>query len=179
MPGQALLAGTRLLVQRSISGEFLELFNHFTDQHVLGDSRHPHTTISPLIHPDHLARVEGFVERARGAGDHVVRGGERWKQDGLWYEPTLIEPKSNDAEVVQREVFGPVLTYQTFEDEDEAIALANSTQYGLSGIVYTGSEERALRVGAGIRAGDDLGQHFPGQGSHRPIWGVSDLGHRA
>ena len=64
--GQVCLAGTRLLVQRSISGEFLELFNHFTDQHVLGDSRHPQTTISPLIHPDHLARVEGFVERAHG-----------------------------------------------------------------------------------------------------------------
>ena len=87
------------------------------------------------------------MKRARGAGDRIVRGGERWKQDGLWYEPTLIEPKSNDSEVVQREVFGPVLTYQTFDDEDEAVDLANSTQYGLSGIVYTGSEDRAERVG--------------------------------
>jgi betaine-aldehyde dehydrogenase/5-carboxymethyl-2-hydroxymuconic-semialdehyde dehydrogenase len=151
--GQTCLAGTRLLVAEEVAADFLELFNRHTDAHVLGDSRDPRTTIGPLIHPDHLARVEGFVERARLHGDRVLRGGERWKQDGLWYEPTLIEPKGNDSEIVQREVFGPVLTYQTFADEDEAVALANSTSYGLSGIVYTGSEERADRVGRGIRAG--------------------------
>ena len=77
----------------------------------------------------------------------------RWRQDGLWYEPTLIEPLDNDSEIVQREVFGPVLTYQTFADEEEAVALANSTAYGLSGIVYTGSEERSERIGRAIRAG--------------------------
>lgn len=151
--GQVCLAGTRLLVESSISEEFLKLFHNFTDGHVLGDSRSPATTISPLIHPKHLARVEGFVERARDSGDRVVRGGARFKEDGLWYEPTLIEPKANHSEVVQREVFGPVLTYQTFETESEAIELANSTEYGLSGIVYTGSEERAERAGAAIRAG--------------------------
>jgi betaine-aldehyde dehydrogenase/5-carboxymethyl-2-hydroxymuconic-semialdehyde dehydrogenase len=151
--GQTCLAGTRLLVEEGISTEFLELFNQHADAHVLGDSRDPRTTVSPLIHPDHLARVEGFVERARRHGDKVLRGGERWRQDGLWYEPTLIEPVDNDSEIVQREVFGPVLTFQTFADEEEAITLANSTAYGLSGIVYTGSEERADRVSRGIRAG--------------------------
>src|SRR5690606_24269051 len=83
---------------------------------------------------DHMRRVEGFVERAREAGDRVVRGGERWKDDGLWYLPTLVEPKDNYSEIVQREVFGPVLTYQTFSDEAEAVELANSTRYGLSAI---------------------------------------------
>ena len=81
------------------------------------------------------------------------RGGEVYKEGGLWYEPTLIKPKDNYSEVVQREVFGPVLTFQTFADEHEAVALANSTEYGLSGIVYTGSEERAQRVGSAVRAG--------------------------
>ncbi len=151
--GQTCLAGTRLIVEDSVAPEFLEIFNVFTDAHVLGDSRDPRTTVSPLIHPHHLARVEGFVERARDHGDRVLRGGERWKQDGLWYEPTLIEPVDNHSEIVQREVFGPVLTFQTFVDEEEAIALANSTAYGLSGIVYTGNEERAERVGGRIRAG--------------------------
>ncbi|MFQ5522095.1 MAG: aldehyde dehydrogenase [Acidimicrobiia bacterium] len=151
--GQVCLAGTRLLVEESITGDFLDLFYKYTDQHVLGDSRTPTTTVSPLIHPDHLKRVEGFVERARRSGGAVLRGGERWKPDGLWYEPTLIAPKSNSSEIVQREVFGPVLTYQTFTDEDEGIALANSTEYGLSAIVYTGSEERAVRVGSAVRAG--------------------------
>jgi acyl-CoA reductase-like NAD-dependent aldehyde dehydrogenase len=151
--GQVCLAGTRLLVEESIAADFLDRFHAYTDKHVLGDSRNPATTISPLIHPDHLARVEGFVARAREDGDEVLRGGERWKSDGLWYEPTLIRPRDNYSEVVQREVFGPVLTLQTFADEQEAIALANSTQYGLSGIVYTGSEERAHRVGSAVRAG--------------------------
>ena len=75
-------------VEHSIREPFLEAFNRFTDAHVLGDSRDPATTISPLIHPDHLARVEGFVERARGAGDRILRGGKRFRPDGLWYQPT-------------------------------------------------------------------------------------------
>jgi acyl-CoA reductase-like NAD-dependent aldehyde dehydrogenase len=154
--GQVCLAGTRLLVQETVADRFLELLYGFIDQHVLGDPRDDATTISPLIHPDHLARVEGFVERARGAGDQIVRGGRRADvggENGLWYEPTLILPRSNESEVVQKEVFGPVLTFQTFGDEDSAIDLANSTRYGLSAIVYTGSEARAERVGRAVRAG--------------------------
>ena len=151
--GQVCLAGTRLLVEESVASEFLDRFDAYTSKHVLGDSRNPATTISPLIHPDHLARVDGFVSRARENGDVILRGGDRWKEDGLWYEPTLIRPRDNYSEIVQREVFGPVLTLQTFADEREAIALANSTEYGLSAIVYTGSEERAHRVGSAIRAG--------------------------
>jgi acyl-CoA reductase-like NAD-dependent aldehyde dehydrogenase len=151
--GQVCLAGTRLIVDRSVADEFLARFDADVDAHVLGDSFDPATTISPMIHPDHLARVEAFVERARAAGDRVVRGGRRWRDDGLWYEPTLIEPRSNDSEIVQHEVFGPVLTLQTFTTETEAIALGNSTAYGLSAIVYTGSQARAERVGRGLRAG--------------------------
>jgi acyl-CoA reductase-like NAD-dependent aldehyde dehydrogenase len=151
--GQVCLAGTRLLVQESVAEEFMERFHRFADEHVLGDPRSDTTTVSPLIHPDHLERVEGFVERARAAGQKILRGGRRSDAGPLFYEPTLIEPTSNDAEVVQREVFGPVLTIQTFADEDEAVALANSTEYGLSGIVYTGSLGRADRVGRRLRAG--------------------------
>jgi acyl-CoA reductase-like NAD-dependent aldehyde dehydrogenase len=151
--GQVCLAGTRLLVDESVAARFLELFHAFTDAHVLGDPRDERTSMSPLIHPDHLARVEGFVERARAAGDEIVRGGRRASEGGLLYEPTLIRPRSNDSEVVQHEVFGPVLTFQTFASEEQAIALANSTLYGLSAIVYTGSAERAERVGRAVRAG--------------------------
>jgi len=152
--GQVCLAGTRLIVEKTVEDDFLELFDRFTEEHVLGDPRDDATTVSPLIHPDHLARVEGFVERARANGDEIVRGGRRREDVGpLFYDPTLVVPRSNDSEIVQREVFGPVLTFQTFADEDEAVALANSTRYGLSGIVYTGSEERAARVGRAVRAG--------------------------
>ena len=151
--GQVCLAGTRLLVEAGISDAFLERFHAHADAHVLGDSREESTTISPMIHPDHLARVAGFVDRARDAGDKILRGGKVWREDGLWYEPTLIQPASNESEVVQHEIFGPVLTYQTFSSEEEAVLLANSTEYGLSGIVYTASAERAERVGRAVRAG--------------------------
>jgi betaine-aldehyde dehydrogenase/5-carboxymethyl-2-hydroxymuconic-semialdehyde dehydrogenase len=149
--GQVCLAGTRLLVQDSIKQPFLERFHQAVDEHVLGDPRDDGTTVSPLIHPDHLERVDGFVQRAIAEGHHLVRGGHRL--DGLFYEPTLFEPTSNEAEIVQREVFGPVLTLQTFATEAEAIELANSTPYGLSGLVYTSSMGRADRVGRAVRAG--------------------------
>ena len=149
--GQVCLAGTRLLVEASVLDPFLERFHAAVDAHVLGDPRDDATTISPLIHPDHLARVEGFVERARADGQEILRGGRR--AGGLLFEPTLIRPSSNDAEIVQCEVFGPVLTLQTFATEEEAVALANSTAYGLSALVYTSSLGRADRVGRAIRSG--------------------------
>ena len=151
--GQVCMAGTRLLVESSVRDTFLERMLAYADEHVLGDSRAPETTVSPLIHPDHLERVLGFVERARAAGDRILRGGRVAREGGLWYEPTLVEPRSNDSEIVQNEVFGPVLTLQTFEDEAQAVALANGTRYGLSGVVYTGDEARAQRVGRAVRAG--------------------------
>jgi betaine-aldehyde dehydrogenase/5-carboxymethyl-2-hydroxymuconic-semialdehyde dehydrogenase len=151
--GQVCLAGTRLLVDAAVREEFLTLFHRYTDAHVLGDSRVKATTISPMIHPEHLARVDGFVERARAAGDTILRGGRRHRADGLWYEPTLIAPRDNNSEVVQQEIFGPVLTLQSFTTEAEAIALANSTAYGLSGIIYTRDAARAERMGRALRAG--------------------------
>jgi 5-carboxymethyl-2-hydroxymuconic-semialdehyde dehydrogenase len=151
--GQNCMAGTRLLVEEPVSGEFLERFHRAVDRQVLGDPRDEATTISPLIHREHLARVEGFVERARANGDRVVRGGRVAEIGGLWYEQTLVEPRTNDSEIVQREVFGPVLTFQTFQTEDEALTLANSTEYGLAAILYTSSAERANRIGRALRAG--------------------------
>jgi betaine-aldehyde dehydrogenase/5-carboxymethyl-2-hydroxymuconic-semialdehyde dehydrogenase len=151
--GQVCLACTRLLVQREVADGFLERLRRAVGVHVLGDPRSDETTISPLIHTDHLARVVGFVERAAAAGDDVLWGGRPAELGGLFFEPTLIVPRSNESEVVQREVFGPVLTLQTFEQEDEAVALANSTPYGLSACLMTASLERAERVGRAVRAG--------------------------
>jgi acyl-CoA reductase-like NAD-dependent aldehyde dehydrogenase len=151
--GQVCMAGTRIIVEASIKGEFLERFHAYTDKHVLGSSTDPTTTVSALIHPVHVERVMGFIERARASGDVIVRGGKLWQEGRNFIEPTLIMPKSNDSEVVQQEVFGPVLTFQTFDDEAQGVALANSTVYGLSGIIYTGNAERAERVGRLLRGG--------------------------
>lgn len=149
--GQVCLAGTRLLVEESVRSEFMDLLAVATDRHVLGDSRDPATTMAPMVHPDHVERVAGFVERARAAGDEILRGGSRVGH--LHYAPTLIEPASNDSEIVQNEVFGPVLTIQWFSNEGEAVELANSTRYGLSALVFTGDRDRAERVGRAVRAG--------------------------
>ncbi len=150
--GQVCLAGTRLLVQDTVYDSFVERLRHYAAQHVAGDSREASTTLSPLIHPEHLERVDGFVYRAVVGGDHILFGGQR-SATGLWFEPTVIVPASNESEVVQHEIFGPVLTLQRFRDDDEAVTLANSTPYGLSAIVYTSSDERAKRVGEQLRAG--------------------------
>jgi acyl-CoA reductase-like NAD-dependent aldehyde dehydrogenase len=174
--GQVCLAGTRLLVQESVRDAFLDRFHRFTDEHVLGDPRDDATTVSPLIHPDHLARVQGFVERARVNGDRIVRGGKVWRDGGLWYEPTLVEPRSNDSEIVQYEVFGPVLTFQTFRDEADGVRLANSTPYGLSGIIYTSSEERATRVGRLVRAGTVWANTFLVRDLTAPFGGIGISG---
>ena len=146
----------------SVADEFLELFHRFTDEHVLGDPRDDATTVSPLIHPEHLARVEGFVERARTNGDEIVRGGRRREDVGpLFYDPTLVRPRSNDSEIVQREVFGPVLTFQTFADEDEA-----RRPRELDALRALG--DRLHRLGGAGRArrpfrarGNGVGQHVP------------------
>ena len=172
--GQVCLSGTRLLIEESVLDTFLQKFHAATDAHVLGDPRDDATTVSPMIHPDHVARVAGFVDRARESGQRIVRGGQRG--EGLFYEPTLIEPTSNDAEIVQNEVFGPVLTYQTFADEAEAIALANSTNYGLSGIVYTSSMGRADRIGRAVRAGVVWVNTFLVRDLTAPFGGVGNSG---
>jgi betaine-aldehyde dehydrogenase/5-carboxymethyl-2-hydroxymuconic-semialdehyde dehydrogenase len=172
--GQVCLSGTRLLVEESVLPEFLERFHAATDEHVLGDPADDATTVSPLIHPDHLARVSGFVERARESGQRIVRGGRG--AGGLFYEPTLIEPTSNDAEIVQNEVFGPVLTYQSFRGEEEAIALANSTRYGLSAILYTSSLGRADRIGRALRAGTVWVNTFLVRDLTAPFGGMGESG---
>jgi len=172
--GQVCLSGTRLLVQESVASAFLKRFHARVDEHVLGDPRDDRTTISPMIHEDHIELVDGFVQRARASGQRIVRGGQRG--DGLFYEPTLIEPLSNDAEIVQDEVFGPVLTFQTFTSEEEAVALANSTRYGLAAIVFTSSLDRADRIGRAIRSGVVWVNTFLVRDLTAPFGGIGDSG---
>ena len=151
--GQVCLAGTRLLVEESIREPFLGCVRPLRGcPHPWGLARSGHH--GEPADPPRAPRARRGLRRARSRGGrHIVRGGTRHTPDGLWYEPTLIEPASNDSEVVQREVFGPVLTLQTFADEADAIRLANSTEYGLAAQIWTGSEERAERVGRALRAG--------------------------
>ena len=149
--GQVCLAGTRLLVERSALEPFLERFEAKVAEIRVGDPREPETTYGPLIHPIALQRVTGHVARALEQGASLAFGGE--SLGGLYYPPTLFTDVPPEAEILRREVFGPVLTLQTFVDEADALALANATDYGLAAVVYTGSHDRAERVSTGIVAG--------------------------
>jgi 5-carboxymethyl-2-hydroxymuconic-semialdehyde dehydrogenase len=152
--GQVCLAGTRLLVQQEVYQPFLERFTERASRLRQGDPRLEATNIGPQITREHLERVDGFVQRALAAGARAVAGGGK-NQDlgGLFYRPTLFVDVPAGAEILAEEVFGPVLTLQAFADEDEAVALANQTRYGLAAVVYTGDPARAERVAARVTAG--------------------------
>jgi aminomuconate-semialdehyde/2-hydroxymuconate-6-semialdehyde dehydrogenase len=152
--GQVCLAGTRLLVESSIHDAFLERFTEATAGIRLGDPRNADTDIGPLITREHFDRVDGFVQRAKTEGARAVfGGGPNEDLGGLHYRPTLFEDAKPGSEILTQEVFGPVLTLQTFDDEDEAVALANGTDYGLAAILYTGDPDRAERVSSRLVAG--------------------------
>jgi aminomuconate-semialdehyde/2-hydroxymuconate-6-semialdehyde dehydrogenase len=152
--GQVCLAGTRLLVQDGIHDEFLARFTEAAAQIRQGDPREETTDIGPLITREHFERVDGFVRRAKAEGVEVVFGGGPDDElGGLHYRPTLFREPPAGAEILSDEVFGPVLTVQRFAGEDEGIAMANDSTYGLSAIVYTGDPDRAERVAAALVAG--------------------------
>lgn len=152
--GQVCLATTRLLVEESVHDEFVARFVDRTNALRQGDPRHAATDIGPQITDEHLRRIEGFVQRATVDGAKVVVGGGRNSElGGLFYRPTLITDVAPGSEILTEEVFGPVLTLQTFADEDEAVAMANGTDFGLAAVLFTGDPQRARRVSAQLVAG--------------------------
>jgi acyl-CoA reductase-like NAD-dependent aldehyde dehydrogenase len=151
--GQVCLAGTRILVASSVEAAFRARVLEVAKQVTVGDPRERGVRVGPLVHPRQLERVAGFVRRALDGGATALLGGAPHALGGLYYAPTILAGVREDAEVVQNEVFGPVLTWQTFDSEEEAIALANGTAYGLAAVVYTRDAERAERVAARIVAG--------------------------
>jgi aminomuconate-semialdehyde/2-hydroxymuconate-6-semialdehyde dehydrogenase len=152
--GQVCLAGVRLLVEESIRDEFIARFVEKATTLRQGDPRDLATDIGPQISREHLDRIDGFVQRAKADGaEAVIGGGCNDDLGGLFYRPTLFVGARPGSEILTEEVFGPVLTLQTFTTEDEAIALANGTEFGLAGVLFTGSPERAARVSSQMVAG--------------------------
>ena len=152
--GQVCLAGTRLLVDERIADEFTARFLDAAAALRQGDPRDDGTDMGPNITRAHLERVDGFVRRAVAAGARPLLGGSvNADLGGLYYRPTLLADAKPGSEILTEEVFGPVLTLQTFSGEDEAVALANSTRYGLAATMFTGDHDRAERVSARLVAG--------------------------
>lgn len=151
--GQVCLAGARILVEASIEQQFLEKVRAAVGHMTVGDPREATTRVGPLIHSEHFARVSGFVERAKAAGAELLWGGGLSDVGALYFQPTMFGGVKPSDEISQKEVFGPVLTWQTFTSDDEAIAVANSTAYGLAGTLFCGNEDRAMWIASQVVAG--------------------------
>jgi acyl-CoA reductase-like NAD-dependent aldehyde dehydrogenase len=174
--GQVCLAGTRVLVEAAIADAFLGKVRAAAASMTVGDPREGSTRVGPLIHPEHFARVAGFVERAHAAGAKALFGGGPHPRGGLYFAPTLFTGVRQDMEIVQREVFGPVLVWQTFRDERAAVELANGTRYGLAATLFTGDPARAERVSAQLVAGTVWVNCFFVRDLAAPFGGARDSG---
>jgi 4-(gamma-glutamylamino)butanal dehydrogenase len=154
--GENCSAGSRLLVDRRIKDALLErLVEVVKSTWLVGDPLDETTRIGPMITREHMERVLGYIEIGKTEGARVVTGGSRTLEEtgGYFIEPTIFDNATNDFRIAQEEIFGPVLTVVTFDGEEEAIRLANATEYGLAASLYTSDVRTAHRMARAIKAG--------------------------
>jgi betaine-aldehyde dehydrogenase len=155
--GQACIAGSRLILHERIADEFLERFTTLARSIRLGNPLDPKTEMGPLTSRQHRDKVLGYVATAREQGGQVLLGGtspnDSTLSKGFYIEPTVVRAKSYLDRVAQEEVFGPFVTVLTFSDDEEALKIANGTEYGLGGGLWTRDLSRAHRFGSAMKSG--------------------------
>ncbi len=151
--GQSCEARSRVLVESSLYDDFVSQFSEAAGRLRVGDPLDPETQVGSLISTDHRDRVHGYVEAGREEGAEVVAGGEPAEGKGAFYPPTVLAKVDNQMKVAQEEIFGPVVTIIPFEDEKDAIRIANDSRYGLMSTVWTGDPARGHRLARKIKAG--------------------------
>ena len=150
--GERCTSSSRLLIQNSIADEFMAKLGARVKKLKVGHPLDPATEVGPLIHERHLAKVCSYFEVAKAEGGEILAGGARGEGSGHFVQPTLVRAKP-DSRLAQEEIFGPFLTALTFDEEAQAIELANNVRYGLAGYVWSGEIGRALRVADALEAG--------------------------
>jgi acyl-CoA reductase-like NAD-dependent aldehyde dehydrogenase len=151
--GECCNAGSRLLLHAKIADEFLAALADRAAAAKVGDPLDPETRVGAIISADHLGKIESHVKTAHEKGAVLRTGGARLESDGLFMAPTIVENVDPSMAIARDEVFGPVVVALTFKTMEEAVALANSTSYGLSASVWSRDLDRAIGVGQGVRAG--------------------------
>ena len=151
--GERCTSSSRLLVQDSIADAFEAKLTERVNKIRVGHPLDPATEVGPLIHQVHFDKVSGYFDIAKSDGATIAAGGERVGDTGWFVRPTLFTQAKNDMRIAQEEIFGPVLTSIRFEDEDDALQIANDVEYGLTGYVWTNDLTRALRFADKLEAG--------------------------
>ncbi|KAI2024847.1 aldehyde dehydrogenase (NAD(P)(+)) ald5 [Ophidiomyces ophidiicola] len=151
--GQCCCAGSRILVQEGIYDEFLQRFKARASNNKVGDPFHPETFQGPQISQLQFDRIMGYIDQGKKAGATVEIGGERHGSEGYYIQPTIFSNVHEDMSIVKEEIFGPVCSIQKFKTEEEAIKLANSTNYGLAAAIHTKDLNTSIRVSNELRAG--------------------------
>ncbi|GHD91623.1 aldehyde dehydrogenase family protein [Streptomyces naganishii] len=174
--GQICTAPTRVLAQRGVYDRLVRRLAGYAGRLPVGDPREPGTVVGPVISAAHRDRVESYVELGRKEGAVVVTGGERPPQErGFYVAPTLLADCSNDMRVCREEIFGPVVTVVPFDDEDEGVALAGDSDYGLIDYVWSADVARAFRVARRLRTGG-VGVNTVGRNMEAPFGGFRKSG---
>ncbi|WP_410981851.1 aldehyde dehydrogenase family protein [Bacillus cereus] len=155
--GQVCSAGSRILIEESVYDKFVSCFVERAKQINVGPGDNPESEMGPLVSQEHMEKVLRYIEIGKDEGAEIACGGKRiltdGKGDGFFIEPTVFVNVKPDMRIVQEEIFGPVVVIQKFKDEQEAIELANGTDYGLAGGVFTVDGAKAMRVIRKLRAG--------------------------